>query len=121
VVEAGAEWLHFAVHDGRMVPEISFGSPIVSALRGILPTTVFDVKLGVMDPERRIREFKEVARATAQCHTRHCPMSHPSLPYVTPVTAICHTRRCPMSPVATLCNTDIGGRRHHQRPPRGVR
>lgn len=57
VTSAGAEWLHFSVQDGRMVPKISFGSPIVSALRAELPETVFDVKLGCVEPERRISEF----------------------------------------------------------------
>jgi hypothetical protein len=37
-----------------------------------------------------------VGPCSAFCHTRHCPMLHPSLPYVTPVTAPFSTRHCLM-------------------------
>jgi ribulose-phosphate 3-epimerase len=57
VVEGGAEWIHFSVQDGRMVPKISFGSPVVAACRDAFPKTVFDVKLGCIEPERRVEDF----------------------------------------------------------------
>ena len=40
-----------------MVPKISFGSPIVAACRKEFPDTIFDVKLGIFEPERRIPDF----------------------------------------------------------------
>ncbi|KAJ1626022.1 ribulose-phosphate 3-epimerase [Pavlovales sp. CCMP2436] len=72
VVDAGSEWLHFAVQDGRMVPKISFGTPVVSALRPLLPNTVFDVKLGCMDPERRIQEFAKAGADILSVHPEAC-------------------------------------------------
>mmetsp|Transcript_54125 Transcript_54125/g.118019 ORF Transcript_54125/g.118019 Transcript_54125/m.118019 type:complete len:270 (+) Transcript_54125:70-879(+) len=56
-VDGGAEWLHFSVQDGRMVPKISFGAPVISSLRPHFPDTVFDVKLGVIEPEHRVGDF----------------------------------------------------------------
>jgi ribulose-phosphate 3-epimerase len=59
-VAGAAEWLHFSVQDGRMVPKISFGAPIVDAWRAyFLPysNTVFDVKLGCIEPEARMDDF----------------------------------------------------------------
>jgi ribulose-phosphate 3-epimerase len=56
-VDGGAEWLHFSVQDGRMVPKISFGAPVVAACRKAFPNTVFDVKLGCIEPEHRIPVF----------------------------------------------------------------
>mmetsp|Transcript_17418 Transcript_17418/g.54143 ORF Transcript_17418/g.54143 Transcript_17418/m.54143 type:complete len:280 (+) Transcript_17418:66-905(+) len=67
-VDGGAEWLHFSVQDGRMVPKVSFGSPIVSALRAELPNTVFDVKLGCMEPERRVSEFAKAGADIMSVH-----------------------------------------------------
>ena len=54
--------------DGRMVPKISFGPPIVAACRKEFPSTVFDVKLGIFEPERRISDF---ARAGADVISVH--------------------------------------------------
>ena len=56
-VDGGAEWLHFSVQDGRMVPKISFGAAVVAACRESFPETVFDVKLSCIEPEHRVQEF----------------------------------------------------------------
>lgn len=67
-VEAGAEWLHFSVQDGRMVPKISFGTPVVAALRNHFPTTVFDVKLSIIEPERRVADFAQAGADIISVH-----------------------------------------------------
>jgi len=67
-VTAGAEWLHFSVQDGQMVPKISLGSPVIKSVRSRLPDTVFDVKLGVINPEYRIAEFAEAGADIISIH-----------------------------------------------------
>jgi ribulose-phosphate 3-epimerase len=56
-IEGGADWLHFSIQDGRMVPKISFGAPLVASCRKAFPHTLFDVKLGCVEPEHRIPDF----------------------------------------------------------------
>ena len=67
-VEGGAEWLHFSIQDGRMVPKISFGAPLVSACREAFPDTVFDVKLGCIEPEHRIPDFVKAGADILSVH-----------------------------------------------------
>jgi ribulose-phosphate 3-epimerase len=68
VVDAGAEWLHFSVQDGRMVPKISIGAPVIASLRDHFPETVFDVKLGVVEPEHRVAEFVKAGADIVSVH-----------------------------------------------------
>lgn len=67
-VEGGAEWLHFSIQDGRMIPKISFGAPVVAACREQFPQTVFDVKLGCIEPEHRITDFVKAGADILSVH-----------------------------------------------------
>lgn len=67
-VSGGAEWLHFSVQDGRMVPKISFGAPVVAACRKAFPNTVLDVKLGCIEPEHRIDDFVKAGADILSVH-----------------------------------------------------
>ena len=67
-VAGGAEWLHFSVQDGRMVPKISFGAPIVASCRDSFPDTIFDVKLGCIEPEHRIADFVKAGADVISVH-----------------------------------------------------
>ncbi len=56
-IEAGgAEWVHVDVMDGHFVPALSFGAPIIRALRRITDLPL-DVHLMVERPEQYIDEF----------------------------------------------------------------
>jgi ribulose-phosphate 3-epimerase len=66
-IEGGAEWIHVDVMDGHFVPNLTFGAPMIRALRRITDRPL-DVHLMVRYPERYIEEY---ADAGANLFTFH--------------------------------------------------
>ena len=66
-IEGGAEWIHVDVMDGHFVPNLTFGAPVIRALRRITDRPL-DVHLMVRNPEHYIDEY---AAAGANVFTIH--------------------------------------------------
>ena len=56
IAAAGADWVHVDVMDGRFVPNITIGIPVVKSLKKISPLPL-DVHLMIEEPERYVEDF----------------------------------------------------------------
>jgi ribulose-phosphate 3-epimerase len=71
VEKAGADWIHVDVMDGRFVPNLTIGPPVVAALRRVTKLPL-DVHLMIVEPERYVDDF---AKAGADVITVHVEAS----------------------------------------------
>ncbi len=73
VIEGGAKFIHIDVMDGRFVPNITIGLPVVKSLRKTFPNVVFDVHLMIVEPEKYIERFIEVGADIVTFHIEATP------------------------------------------------
>lgn len=70
-----ADWIHLDVMDGQFVPNISFGFPIIKAIRKITKKPL-DAHLMIVHPEQFITQFKEVGCNMLVVHWEACLHLH---------------------------------------------
>jgi ribulose-phosphate 3-epimerase len=73
--ESEADWFHLDVMDGRFVPNISFGLPVISQISKVAKKPC-DVHLMILEPERYVESFKEVGADHISVHIEACPHLH---------------------------------------------
>jgi ribulose-phosphate 3-epimerase len=72
VEAAGADLLHIDVMDGRFVPNITIGPPVVAAIRKVASAPL-DVHLMIVEPERYIEEFAKAGADVITVHAEATP------------------------------------------------
>ena len=78
-VEAGgADLIHVDVMDGRFVPTVSIGVPVVQALKRVA-TVPLDVHLMIVEPERHIEAFAQAGASMLSVHVEVSPHLHRTL------------------------------------------
>ena len=75
VDEAGADWIHVDVMDGRFVPNITIGPLIVEALRPVTQKPL-DVHLMIVEPEKYVEDFAKAGADIISIHAEHNASPH---------------------------------------------
>ena len=75
---SNADWFHLDVMDGVFVPNISFGFPIIKAIKK-LSTKPLDVHLMIVNPDNYTLAFKEVGVDILTVHLEACSHLHRSI------------------------------------------
>jgi ribulose-phosphate 3-epimerase len=78
VIDAGVDWIHVDVMDGSFVPNISFGSNIVRAVKRLTNLPI-DTHLMIVNPERHLKAFAEAGTNHLTVHYETCPHIHRTL------------------------------------------
>lgn len=101
VNESAADWFHLDIMDGVFVPNISYGMPLVKAIRSQAEKPL-DVHLMIVQPERYVERFKEMGADILTVHWEACTHLHRTICQIKNADMLAGVALNPHTPVAGL-------------------
>lgn len=98
-----ADWFHLDVMDGRFVPNISYGMPVIAQIRK-LARKPCDVHLMIEEPEKYAAEFKKAGADILTVHAEACIHLHRNIQQIKSLGMKAGVALNPHTPVVMLEN-----------------
>ena len=99
--ESEAQWFHLDIMDGVFVPNISYGMPLIKAIRSTT-TKVLDVHLMIEKPERYINEFKTLGVDFLTVHAEATVHLHRTIQAIKNAGMKAGVALCPATPICAV-------------------
>tara|TARA_Y100000385_G_scaffold183922_2_gene189991 strand:+ start:9883 stop:10524 length:642 start_codon:yes stop_codon:yes gene_type:complete len=98
-----AKWFHIDVMDGVFVPNISFGLPVLKAIKKIAKKPL-DVHLMIVQPDRYIKDFKNAGADILTVHFEACIHLHRTIQEIHAEEMLAGIALNPHTPISSLEN-----------------
>jgi len=96
-----ADWIHLDIMDGCFVPNITFGMPVIRAIKRISQKPL-DVHLMIEKPERYIADFKHAGADCLSVHWEACTHLHRTIHQIKELDMLAGVAINPHTPVSFL-------------------
>lgn len=101
--ESEADWFHLDVMDGRFVPNISFGLPVIEQIRKVAKKPC-DVHLMILEPEKYAEAFKQAGADILTVHIEACEHLHRNIEQIKSLGMLAGVALNPHTPVSALAD-----------------
>ncbi len=97
------DYIHIDIMDGKFVPNISFGMPVLDAINRHSKKPL-DVHLMIVEPDKYLEEFKKLGAEILTVHVEVCNHLHRTIQYIKDLGCKAGVALNPHTPISTIEN-----------------